>query len=202
MVPVAPVSTTSSTVSHSSRWSDGSTTPTRRRSAGRLARPNRPPSRVTAPALGWRTAPARKSSVLLPAPFGPRSAQCSPGRTVQETSRRRSIPPGVQTRTYSITKTGSTTSPNTPPRRCSLSPRNGDQVHRQPGRCCGLGPGPPIISSGRPITKTGRRAAASGYAESPRPHARKRSKDTPPRRCVGTYLRPRGVTKGTVEAPV
>src|SRR6266699_3331518 len=81
MLPLAPVSTTASAVSSSGMRSAWSTTPIRRRSSRMSTLPRRWPSTRTAPALGWRLAPAIDSRVVLPAPLGPSSAQCSPGRS-------------------------------------------------------------------------------------------------------------------------
>ena len=63
-----------------------STNPIRSRSLATSVRPSVSPRIVTRPALGNSTAAATVSSVVLPAPFGPSSAQVSPGATCQSTS--------------------------------------------------------------------------------------------------------------------
>ena len=92
MVPVSPVSTTSRTVSAERSGWRGLTWPITRRSACSSTRPSCDPSTCTVPAVGKVTAPQNPRMVLLPAPLGPSSAQCSPRLTVKETPRMISLP--------------------------------------------------------------------------------------------------------------
>jgi hypothetical protein len=92
MVPVSPVSTMSRTVSGERSGWRGFTCPMARRSACSSTRPSCSPSTRTVPEVGWVTAPQNPRSVLLPAPFGPSMAQCSPARTVRLTPWMISLP--------------------------------------------------------------------------------------------------------------
>src|SRR5438094_338296 len=80
------------------------------RSSGSETRPKRPPTTVAAPRLGWISAEAIRSSVVLPAPFGPSTAQCSPARTVQSTAstivrpERRTVTPSKRTTSVDTTR--------------------------------------------------------------------------------------------------
>ncbi len=92
IVPVSPVSTMSRTGSGERSGWRGFTCPIDRRSACSSTRPSCWPSTRTVPDVGWVTAPQKPSRVLLPAPFGPSIAQCSPARTVKLTPRMISLP--------------------------------------------------------------------------------------------------------------
>ena len=56
------------------------------RSSTRLTRPIRSPSTSTVPTVGCISAPARRSSVVLPAPLGPSTTHRSSSSTAQSTS--------------------------------------------------------------------------------------------------------------------
>src|SRR5690606_142175 len=73
--------------------------PIRRRSSRISVSPNRSPKTSTVPALGWRSAARSESVVVLPAPLGPSTTQCSPDRTVQSISVRMRFFSGVQIET-------------------------------------------------------------------------------------------------------
>src|SRR5438477_13098266 len=100
MVPVVPVRTTSSIASSGGDGrSVGFTKPINGHSLRTSTLPRRWPRTSAVPALGWRRPPAMRRSVDLPAPLGPRRAQCSPGRTRQLMSSRSTVCSLVQTRT-------------------------------------------------------------------------------------------------------
>src|SRR5699024_658462 len=88
VVPVAPVRTTSRTVSGERSGWRGFTCPMDSRSFRISTRPSRCPSTSTVPRVGCASAPHRLSSVLLPAPIEPMRAQRSPARTVTAMSDR------------------------------------------------------------------------------------------------------------------
>ena len=76
------------------------------RSSNTLTRPSRSPSTCTAPTVGCSSADASRSSVVLPAPFGPSTTQRSSSSTAQLTWRN-SIEPHRRTPTPSIRRTRS-----------------------------------------------------------------------------------------------
>src|SRR5665648_630525 len=95
VVPYAAVSTTSSTLSvggiRSARAADA--TPTRGRRSKTSTAPSRDPSTVAVPEVGCIRPEAICSSVVLPAPLGPRTTHRCPSATVHDTESRIVVPP-------------------------------------------------------------------------------------------------------------
>ncbi|CCB78128.1 protein of unknown function [Streptantibioticus cattleyicolor NRRL 8057 = DSM 46488] len=87
-VPVAPVRTTVRAGASSGTFWALETSPIAARSSRTSTRPSRWPSTSTVPVVGCISAPISRSTVVLPAPLAPSSAQCSPAPTRQLTSSR------------------------------------------------------------------------------------------------------------------
>ena len=96
--------TTSRTVSSGGTRSpsDADDRPIRVRSSNTSTRPIRAPRTSTTPRVGWMSAAASRSSVVLPAPLGPRTTHRSSSSTVQSTessnvvSPRRTVTPSIR----------------------------------------------------------------------------------------------------------
>src|SRR3954453_19181043 len=107
----APVTTTSRTRSSPGRRSasEAGASPTRGRTSNTSTRPRRSPRTWTTPRDGCRYVDATWSSVVLPAPFGPRTTQRSPSSTAQSTASRIGLPPRItvtprRSRTSAVTR--------------------------------------------------------------------------------------------------
>src|SRR3954454_14949871 len=100
------------------RWASAAlVSPIRGRSSNTSTAPSVSPSSVTVPRVGCICAAANCSSVVFPAPLGPRTTHRWSASTVQDTPRSRWVSPRT-TSTSTISTTGSLdTSPSNQPRR-------------------------------------------------------------------------------------